>query len=255
METRKQAWSTAFEVYTIGALVTTDGSGDPTLSDNVGFASVSKTSTGVYKLVLNDKWKRLISAAPTIKLATGVTLMPRVSAHDVDASSPYITVECRETPLAKLMQLQAGTIFHGIVGTAVSTADATDTATAVALVNALKAALNTHYASVASAGVEGAHHGTDAAIATADATDEATAITLANAVKADYNTHRASTTYHATADATNEVTSADATDAASLYTLANEIKVDVNAHVASGLASLADVISGEIMLTVVARRR
>jgi len=255
METRKQLFTTEYESYLIGALVTTDGSGDPTLSDNAGFASVTKTSTGVYKLVLNDKAARLVSAAPTIKLATGVTLMARISAHDVTASSPYITIECREVPIAKLLQLQAGTIFHGLVGTAVATANATDTATAVALANALKTAVNAHYASVSTAGTEGAHHGTDAAIATAAATDEASAITLANAIKADWNTHLGSVSYHATADSTNTASSADASDAASLYTLLNELKGDHNAHVASGLASLADVVSGEIMLTALVRRR
>lgn len=255
METKKPLYTTEHETLDIGGLITTDASGDPTLTDNNGLSSVSKPATGTYKIDLKDKATRLLSAIPTIKLATGVTLMPRISDHDVTASSPYVTIECREVPIAKLLQLQAGTIFHGLVGTAVATADATSEATAVALTNALKAALNAHYASVATAGKEGAHHGTDAAIATADATDEASAITLANAIKADYNTHRASVAYHATADATNAVSSSNATDTASLYTLANEIKTDFNAHIASGLASLADVISGEIHLSATVRRR
>lgn len=91
MEERKQAWTTEFETYSVGALVTTDGSGDPTLGDNVGFASVSKTATGTYKFVLSDKWKRLIAANPSVKI-TASNIDCKIAAHDVDATSPYITV-------------------------------------------------------------------------------------------------------------------------------------------------------------------
>jgi len=257
MESRKQAWATDYEVYTIGLSMTTDGSGDPTLLEESGFASVSRTAVGRYRCVLTDKWKRLISAIPTIKLSEDADVQAHVYGHSVGASTPYIDIEVRETARASLLKLQAGTIFHALVGTAVSTTDASDTPTAVALANAIKAACNAHIASAASAGVDGAHHAIDSSngVSSADATDEASAITLANEIKADYNTHRASTSYHATADATNVVSSADATDAASLYTLLNEIKTDYNAHIAAGLATACNVVSGEIHLISLVSRR
>lgn len=141
-----------------------------------------------------------------------------------------------------LQRLKSGVLFHADASTAVSTANASTEETAVALANALKAAYNTHVASLLSATTgQGAHMGdaSAGAVATANATNEASAITLANAIKAAYNTHRASAVFHNTADSTNAVSSADATDTASLYTLLNEIKTDLNAHFAGAFASQA----------------
>ncbi len=140
-----------------------------------------------------------------------------------------------------IMKVKAGTIFHGEQAPAalVATAAATDLATSVALANALKAAYNTHIASIVSVTTgQGAHivsGGT--ALATAAATDLATAITLANAIKAAYNTHVALTTAHPTADATNTIAAATATDQSSVNTMLNEIKADLNLHIAASFAS------------------
>jgi hypothetical protein len=113
----------------------------------------------------------------------------------------------------------------------VSTANASDTATAVALANALKLAINNHFADTF------AHNtAVSAAVSTADATDEATAITLANALKAAYNTHRTASNVHFNNDATNATSATDASDASSLNTLLNEIKTDFNAHIVSAPA-------------------
>lgn len=113
----------------------------------------------------------------------------------------------------------------------VTTANASDLATSVALVNALKVAVNNHFADTF------AHNtAVSAAISTADATDLATGITLGNAIKAAYNTHRTASNVHFNNDATNAVTSADATDQTSLNTLLNEIKTDFNAHIVSAPA-------------------
>lgn len=110
----------------------------------------------------------------------------------------------------------------------IASANASDTPTAVTLVNETKAVLNTHFAD------DLAHDSAvSAAIATADATDEATAITLANACKAAYNTHASEANVHFTNDATNTVAAADATDAGSLNTLLNEMKGDINPHMVS----------------------
>lgn len=140
-----------------------------------------------------------------------------------------------------IMKVKAGTIFHGeLAPTAiVATANASSLATSIALANAMKAAYNTHIASIVSATTgQGAHiisGGT--ANATAAATDLATTITLANALKAAYNTHVALATAHPTADATNTTTSADATDQSSVNTLLNEFKADFNAHIAAAFVS------------------
>lgn len=108
----------------------------------------------------------------------------------------------------------------------ITSATATDTATAITMVNEAKAVINRHFADTL------AHKSAvSAAIATADATDEATAITLANAIKSAYNTHRSAANVHFENDAGNEVTSTNASDEASLVTLVNEIKTDFNAHV------------------------
>jgi hypothetical protein len=135
-----------------------------------------------------------------------------------------------------LMKIKAGTIFHMDAGTPVSTANASNEATLVALANALKVAYNAHVASTCSATTGQGAHMADAsagAVATANATDTASANTLLNAIKAAYNTHRASAVFHPTADGTNAVSSADGTDEASGITLANEIKTDLNAHMAA----------------------
>lgn len=136
-----------------------------------------------------------------------------------------------------LLKLKVGTIFHADKGTAVSTANASNEATLVALANALKVAYNTHVASACNATTgQGAHLTADATVTVvADATNTASANTLLNDIKSKYNAHRASTTYHMTADATNAVSSADGTDEASGITLANEIKTDLNAHMAAGM--------------------
>lgn len=92
MEQRKQAFTTEHETYTIGALITTDGAGDPTLSHNNGILSVSKTAAGTYKLILKDRWYRLVAAHATVKMSAA-NLDSKISAHDVDhATAPYITV-------------------------------------------------------------------------------------------------------------------------------------------------------------------
>jgi len=116
-----------------------------------------------------------------------------------------------------------------ITRTTISTANASDLATSVALVNAIKVVVNKHFA-------DSAAHSTGTAsalVTTADATDLATGITLGNALKAAYNTHRTASNVHYNNDSTNAVSSTDATDQTSLNTLLNEMKGDVNAHIAS----------------------
>jgi hypothetical protein len=128
----------------------------------------------------------------------------------------------------------AGVHIHADVDVGkVTTADATNTATAVTLVNDLKAKYTTH---IGSTGAHKAADGTNT-VSAADATDQGTAETLANEIKADYNAHRSQSGVHYHDDSGNAVSSADASDEGSLVTLVNEIKTDLNAHAALGLSS------------------
>jgi len=126
-------------------------------------------------------------------------------------------------------QIGAGSSFHlDASEVTVTAANATDLASALVMVNQLRAVQVFHRADTL------AHKIVDVAtIAAPVATDLATAITLANELKADYATHRAATTLHYNADSTNTVSASDATDLSSLVTLVNELKVDFNAHMAS----------------------
>ena len=111
---------------------------------------------------------------------------------------------------------------------AVTSADASDLATALTLVAELKLKINIHFAD------DVAHDSAvSAQVTTADATNLATAITLANALKAAYNTHRSAANVHFNNDGTNAVAAADASDQSSLETLLNEMKGDFNAHSAN----------------------
>lgn len=110
----------------------------------------------------------------------------------------------------------------------VATANSSSEATAIALANALKAAINRHFAD------DYAHNSAlSAVVSTADATSLATAITLANALKAAYTTHLSASNVHFNNDGTNTVAADDATDQTTINTLLNELKGDFNAHVIS----------------------
>lgn len=136
--------------------------------------------------------------------------------------------------------------LHYEARAAVTTADATNTATANTLLNAIKAAFNLHLADTDE------HLAADATnvIAAANATDEASGITLANELKADFNLHQALQAAHvghlggvgglavpaaiATADASNEAT---------LVALANVVKAAVNRHFGNAMRTISVVAS------------
>jgi hypothetical protein len=91
---------------------------------------------------------------------------------------------------------------HSLAGTAEGTANASDEATAVALVNALKATLNTHFANT------GAHLNADASssVTASDCTEyEDILVTVAD-VRDQYEAHRVLSAVHAKADAGNAET-------------------------------------------------
>lgn len=111
--------------------------------------------------------------------------------------------------------LTTGTV-HSNSGVAdvVATANASSTATRVALANALRLAAISHYGKGSGASpaihinVSGDAAGATALGLVAVATDDETALVTALALKASLNTHDASVVWHTIADATNTVTSA-----------------------------------------------
>lgn len=103
-----------------------------------------------------------------------------------------------------------------------------DVATAVACVNALRAAYVAHFADTE------AHFAADAtAVPSTNATTQGEAIDLANALRAAWGTHRANLTAHPEADAFPLVAPA-ATTAQSLLVLTHDLLRVFNEHVARG---------------------
>ena len=123
--------------------------------------------------------------------------------------------------------------FHGDRSEqTVTVADATDLATSLVLCNQLTALYKFHMADLLAHKVAGVALSSYANVSTL-----AAANVQATAIKAAFNTHRASTTYHYTADSTNNVTAADAASTQGiLNTLLNDIKVQMTAHFASGVS-------------------
>lgn len=121
----------------------------------------------------------------------------------------------------------------------VTTANASDLATSLALLHAL---LYAYYRHIADALAHTAADTTNTMSGTASGyvdyvVDLDTAVEIANDLKAAYNAHRSQSGVHPTNDSGRQITSADATDQSSLNTLLNEIKTDLNAHMAQGLST------------------
>ena len=84
--------------------------------------------------------------------------------------------------------VEGGALSHKTADTVPALTIATDTASCITALNAIKADYNTHRASTTY------HYNADATntVTSADATDQASAITLANEIKTDLNAHIAS---------------------------------------------------------------
>lgn len=129
-----------------------------------------------------------------------------------------------------------GLIQHIGLTDVITTADASDLATVVALSNAIKAAYNAHAASTS------AHDAADATnvITSADATDQSSANTLLNEAKGDFNAHLVLSAAHGARVAgvgrvtIATVTTTNASDLATSIALANALKLAINAHFLSG---------------------
>lgn len=159
--------------------------------------------------------------------------------------APWV-VALRDAVNALKKQIGAGSSVHmdaAETDRTITSANASDLATSLTLVNELKAKYTLHIgADNAGAGMAHLLADTTNVIAAAVATSLATAQTLANELKADYNAHRSQAGVHPNNDGGNAITSADATDQTSLNTLLNEIKTDFNAHMAAAPTNAAPSI-------------
>jgi hypothetical protein len=142
---------------------------------------------------------------------------------------------------ADITQKTSGGDFAPLVASdTIGSANATDLATSLVLVNDIRAVTNRHF-------VDPRAHNTAVTTPTtlADATDLTTAVALANDIKSLYNTggHVNGSNIHFTNDATNTISAANATDQTTLNTLANELKTDINAHIISApLGSMIQLV-------------
>jgi len=91
-------------------IITTDGSGDPTLTDSGRgkIASVAKSATGRYKLTLDHKYKSVVMPTPILKQPTDQLV--GLYAEDVDGSTPYVEFQIYDVSGAALADLISGEI-------------------------------------------------------------------------------------------------------------------------------------------------
>lgn len=136
-------------------------------------------------------------------------------------------------------QIGAGAFFHlDAYENPVASANATNLATAVTLVNEIRAVYEFHRGdTLALKAADGVAIAQAAANPNAGDGGLAQAILLANDIKAKYNVHIASAVFHYNADAANAVATANATVLADLLTLLNAIKAAFNLHMASAPTS------------------
>lgn len=149
-----------------------------------------------------------------------------------------------------MLQVKAGAVFHVDTSPADASPTAADLPTVIVMANALKAELNTSFASALQKTItsstygQGVHMVADATntIAAAAASDLATSITLLNAIKTAFNAHLTQAGVHITNDGTNTVATTNASDLPTSITLANALQGKVNAHFAAALAHQAVVL-------------
>src|SRR3989304_3408039 len=150
-------------------------------------------------------------------------------------------LDAMETQLKELTSAlhSSGLIQHTAATAPCTTANASATASAITLANALKATWNAHLAA-------GGHIADDTPDATPAATDLGTCQTLLNALKAAYNAHNVLTYHNAIGAAEGgfvppvDITTVDATTEGTAVALANVLKTVFNLHI-TGAAALSSV--------------
>lgn len=90
---RKQALEK--EIKEVYAEIAIAGSGAPTLTYGTGVASISRTSTGLYVLTLQDTYTRLMAADVSILSASAQDLISQLQAESV-ASAKTVTFRTQE---------------------------------------------------------------------------------------------------------------------------------------------------------------
>lgn len=95
-------WSQQFNytyyagVHSVFGKATIGPAGAPTLvtSQSRGILSVTRTSEGIYRFVLDSKYPALLMPQAGIVASTATPVFARVSAHDVSGATPYVDVQC-----------------------------------------------------------------------------------------------------------------------------------------------------------------
>jgi hypothetical protein len=78
------------EVKDLYANVSIAGTGAPTLVSKIGISSIVRTSQGLYRLTLEDKYVSLKHLRIVLKAASAEDLIFQLKAEDVAGAVPYI---------------------------------------------------------------------------------------------------------------------------------------------------------------------
>lgn len=194
-----EPWMQIVSGFTIGI---TGGTAYASLNNGRNKTLVQIGTSDAYNFPASDGWG--ISNRAGFLFSPGST--------DLTALNTLINEE--KTDFNAHVILTTGTVHtNADSGNVVATANATNTATRIALINALRAAALLHFpkgtggSPATHINVSGDAAGVTALSAVPIATDDESALTLALAFKAALNTHDAGTTWHTIVDATNTVTS------------------------------------------------
>lgn len=79
------------------AQVAIGATGAPTLTRGLGVSSVTRTSEGLYRFVLTDKFNRLLGVDAILQSSTVRGYVTEVAGADVDAATPYVDVRVVST--------------------------------------------------------------------------------------------------------------------------------------------------------------
>lgn len=88
------------EVKDLYAAVAIGATGAPTLTSKVGIASIARTSAGLYRLTLEDKYVSLKNFAVALVAASAEDLIFQVKAEAVAGAVPYIDFLCLASAVA-----------------------------------------------------------------------------------------------------------------------------------------------------------
>jgi len=99
------------EVKSLYAEVAIGASGAPTLTKGLGIESISRTSTGLYVITLQDKYNRLMHANVSILSASAQDAVSQLQAETV-ASNRTITFRTQKGSDATVVDPTSGSVLH-----------------------------------------------------------------------------------------------------------------------------------------------